>query len=255
MPIRSLVFGAILFVASGLSLQAGATFYAVSFDNGAFGTIDPFTGIFNQIGSALSGQAHDLTVASNGTVYAVVGTNLDTIDKVTGVATIIGAVPTGLQSLAFRSDGTLFGASYTDLFTVNPSTANATDLGALGLGAGVNADNIRFGGSTLYVMSAETNSRLFTLNQTTGAATLVGASGVDDISLGAFLGGTFYGTNQLGGVTDHIVSVVPATGAATEGATTNDIYVFALDPTSVPEPSTLLLIGAGCALLPLRRRK
>lgn len=246
MILRSLVLAAL----SSLSLYAGDVFYAVSFTspNSVFGTIDPFTGSFVQIGSAFPGLAHDIAVSPDGTVYSVVDSNLVTIDKSTGVATTVGAVPTNVQSLAFRPDGTLFGASYSDLFSLDPATASGADLGSMGLSA--SADNIRFDGSgTLYVMSAETDSQLYTVNQTTGAATFIGTSGADDISLGAFLGGAFYGTNQVSGTFDHVVQVNPATGLATEGALTNQIYTFALDPTSVPEPSTFLLLGAGLAVL------
>jgi hypothetical protein len=254
MLLRTLGLPALLLV-SGLALQAGEVFYAVSFDipTGVFGTLDPFTGSFSQIGPALPGHAHDVTVSPDGTVYAVVDSNLVTIDKSTGVAALIGALPANLQSLAFRSDSTLFGASFADLYTVDPSTAAGTLIGSLGVGTA--ADNIRFGaGNTLYLMSAESNSALYTVNTTTGATTLVGQSGVDDTSLGAFLGGTFYGTNQIGGTESHIVSIDSSTGLGTEGALTDDIYLFALDPTSVPEPGTVLLCAAGIGALLLRRR-
>jgi hypothetical protein len=243
-----------LLLASALSLHAGPIFYAVSFGSGGvFGTIDPFTGNFTQIGSPLSGYVHDVAVAPNGAVYALIDANLVSIDKSTGIATTIGALPSASESLAFRPDGTLFDATYTDLYTVDPSTADSTLLGSMGLA--VNADNIRFGGlGVLFVMSAENDSRLYTLNQTTGAATLVGASGVDDTSLGALYGGALYGTNQVGGTEDHIVRIDPATGLGTEGALTDNIYIFALDPTTVPEPSTLLLLPAGLVALFLWRR-
>jgi hypothetical protein len=254
MNLRSLGLAAGLALASGLSLHAGVVFYAVSFDipNGVFGTIDPFTGSFSQIGPALPGHAHDVTVAADGTVYAVVDSNLVTIDKTTGIASTVGALPSGLQSLAFRGDGILFGASYTGLYTVDPGTANANPIGSFGFGA-VNADNIRFGGGTLYVMTAESNSGLYSVDQTTGIPSFIGSSGVDDTSLGAFLGSTLYGTNLVGGVDSHIVQIDPSTGLGTEGALTNDIYLFALDPTSVPEPSTVLLLGVGIGLLAYKR--
>jgi len=247
---------ALLFV-SAISLHAAATFYAISFGSSSqFGTINPFNGVFAEIGVPLSGYGHDIAVAPNGTIYAIMDSNLVTIDKSTGVATTVGALPANSESLAFRSDGALFGATTTDLFTLDKTTGNGTDLGAFGFGGGATADNIRFNsGGVLYVMSAESDSRLFTLNQTTGAATLVGASGVDDISLGAFLGGTFYGTNQVNFTDDHMVSVDPATGIATEGALTNNIYVFALDPNSIPEPGTVLLLGLGCAVFAVRRAR
>src|SRR5689334_2791330 len=98
MLLRALGLSALLLV-SGFALQAGEVFYAVSFDipNGVFGTLDPLTGSFSQIGGAIPGHAHDVTVAPDGTVYAVVDTNLVTIDKSTGAATIIGELPANLQ--------------------------------------------------------------------------------------------------------------------------------------------------------------
>jgi hypothetical protein len=243
----------LLLFGSALSLHAGAVFYAVSFGSGGvFGTIDPSTGSFSQIGSPLPGYMHDISVAPDGTVYAVIDSNLVTIDRSTGISTTIGALPVNSESLAFRSDGTLFEATYTDLYVVDRSTADSTLLGSMGLG--VNADNIRFDDAgRLFVMSTDSNSLLYTVNQITGATTLVGASGVGDTSLGAFIGGTFYGTNQVG-TDDHIVRIDPVTALGTEGALTDNIYIFALDPTSVPEPGTLWLLGAGMIAVAVWRK-
>jgi hypothetical protein len=102
-------------------------------------------------------------------------------------------------------------------------------------------------------MSSDSNSLLYTLSQVTGASTLIGASGVNDTSLGAFVGGVFYGTNQVG-TDDHIVQIDPSTGQGTEGALTDNIYIFAMDPTSVPEPGTVGLLGAGIVILVWRKR-
>jgi outer membrane protein assembly factor BamB len=242
----------VLLGTSVLGLHAGPVFYTMSFgDAPALGTIDPNTGTVTPIGAPLTGFGHDITVSPSGAVYEIIDDNLFSINKTTGVSALIGALPTDAQSLAFRSDGTLFVGSHADLYTVNPLTAAGTLIGSMNLPA--SADNIRFGPSgNLYVMSAEANSGLYLLNTSTGASTFVGLSGQDDISLGAFYNGVFLGTNAP--VTGQMVTVNPATGAATIGAPTNGIYLFALDPTSVPEPGTFGLLLAGAGLLCFVRR-
>jgi hypothetical protein len=249
MSIRLLV----VLLGSLFALHAGPVFYAMSYaDTPVFGTIDPNTGTVTPIGAPLTGYGHDVTVSPSGAVYAIVDANLFSIDKSTGLASLIGALPADAQSLAFRSDGAFFVGSHTALYAVNPLTAAGTPIGAINLPA--NADNIRFDGSgNLYVMSAEPNSGLYLLNTSTAAATFVGSSGQDDISLGAFYGGVFLGTNAP--VTGQIVTVNPATGAGTVGAPVNGIYLFALDPTSVPEPGTFGLLLAGAALVLIRARR
>jgi hypothetical protein len=249
-PRASVCLAFTLVVGLSASLKA-TTFYALAFDQAStpFGTIDPTTGVFTQIGSAFANPADDIAVSPTGVVYAVLDSgSLITINTTTAAISVVGTLPSGVQSLAFRPDGTLFGATTTSLYTLNTSTAAGTLLGSLGLGTGIDADNIRFDGSTLFVMTVETNSRLFSLSQTTGAGTLVGSSGIDDVSLGAFFGGVFYGSNAAG-AQNHIAQINPATGAGTEGATMNNGYLFALAPASVPEPATFLICGAGLAFL------
>ena len=249
MSIRLLVF----LLLSVFALHAGPTFYTMSFATSPiFGTIDPNTGAVTTIGAPLTGYGHDITVSPAGLVYAIVDGDLLSIDKSTGVGSTIGALPTDAGSLAFRSDGTLFVATHTALYTVDPLTVGATLLGPMGLPA--NADNIRFDGSgNLYVMSAESNSGLYSLNTATGSASFIGLSGQDDISLGAFYGGVFLGTNAPS--ISQIVTVNPSTGAATTGALTNNIYLFALDPTSVPEPGTFGLLLAGATIVGFARKR
>jgi hypothetical protein len=248
MALRLLIF----LLGSFFVLHAGPVFYAMSYaDSPVFGTIDPNTGTVSPIGTPLTGFGHDVTVSPSGAVFAIVDDNLLSIDKTTGVASTIGALPADAQSLAFRTDGTLFLGSHTALFLVNPLTAGGTLIGPMNLP--VNADNIRFDGSgNLYVMSAEANSALYLLNTSTGATTFVGLSGQDDISLGAFYGGVFLGTNAP--VTGQIVTVNPATGAGTIGAPVNGTYLFALDPRSVPEPGTFGMLLAGAMLVVARVR-
>lgn len=241
-----------LVLALGLSAGSkGATFYALAFDQPTttpFGTIDPTTGVFTQIGSNFPDSAQDIAVSPTGVVYAILETGaLVTINTTTAAITTVGTLPSGVQSLAFRPDGTLFGASGTSLYTLNKSTAAGTLLGAMGLG-GSGADNIRFDGSTLLVMTTDANSKLYSLNQTTGAGTLIGSSGVNDVSLDAFSGGILYGSNTVG-AQNRIVQINPATGAGTEGANMSTEYLFSLASTAAPEPATFLICCAGLALL------
>jgi hypothetical protein len=245
MLLRSLLSVSLLAITFGTTLHAGPVFYTVAFKTtpspGVFGTIDPSTGVVTPIGGATLVQTHDIALSPSGVVYSIEDTNLVTIDKLTGTPTTVGTLPTGLQSLAFGADGALFGVTDTTLYSLNPATAGGTPIGLLGIGAGL--DNLRFDGSGgLFIMTAETDSRLFSVNQSTGAATLIGASGQDDISLGAFYGGVFIGTNAGGGG-PQLVTVSPFTGLGTAGAPTDNIYLIALDPTSVPEPSTFALFG------------
>lgn len=238
---------------SAAALHAGPVFYAVSFKApisapvGVFGTIDPNTGVVTPIGPETPNLSHDIAISPVGQVYGIFDESLYTIDKLTGSTALIGAMPTAIQSFAFRSDGVLFGVDDTSLYTVNPATAATTLIGSLGLGVGL--DNIRFDNSgNLHVMTAEADSSLYLVNQTSGAASLIGASGTDDISLGAYYGGRFLGVN----VTDQprLVSVNPFTGAATLGAPTGGvIYLFALDPTTVPEPGTIGMIVLGAVFV------
>jgi DNA-binding beta-propeller fold protein YncE len=259
---RTVLLAAAL-LASAFSAHAGPVWYALAFKapdvapTSVFGTIDPATGVVTPIGVTPATLGHDIAVSPGGQVYGTFGDSsesLYSIDKLTGATTLIGAFGADIHTLAFRSDGALFGASTTDLYKINPATGAATLVGATGMGT--DTDNIRFDPlGILYVMSAESDSRLFTLNQTTGAATLIGSSGTDDISLGGFLGGAFLGTNADPGGEARLVSVNPLTGAATLGATTdNTIYVIALDPTSVPEPGTIVLLSLPLGILLIRRR-
>ncbi len=253
MPGRSLLVIFTLILGFSASLKA-TTFYALAFDQTTtpFGTIDLTTGAFTQIGSAFPDAADDIAVSPTGMVYAVLDSgSLITINTTTAAISVVGTLPAGVQSLAFRPDGTLFGATTTSLYTLNPSTAAGTLLGSMGLG-GSDADNIRFDGSTLFVMTVDTNSRLYSLSQTSGAGTLIGPSGIDDVSLGAFFGGVFYGSNAAS-AQNHIAQVNPSTGVGTEGANTSTEYLFALAPATVPEPATFLICYAGLAFLAGKR--
>jgi hypothetical protein len=255
MSIRHAVFATALLLFSSAIGVAGPVFYTISYgDAPIFGTIDPFTGTVTQIGTPLAGYGHDVTVSPTGSVYAVIDQDLYSINKFTAAATHIGTFAAEMQTLAFRGDGTLFGAAFDGfLYTVNPLTGVETAVGSMGLPDG--PDNIRFDDlGNLYIMTATTNSALYLLNQSTGAGSFVGLSGQDDTSLGAFYGGVFLASNAPGGA-PQMLTVDRSTGLGTPGASANGIYLFALDPTSVPEPGTVAMVVGGLGVLLLARRR
>lgn len=105
-----------------------------------------------------------MSTDSPGTFYS--------INKVTGAATAIGAQGQQVTGLA-SGGGVIFGlgGDGTDnLVTINTTTGVATSVGSLGI-SGINDGGIDFAGSTLW--GIEDGGRIFTINTTTGAGTLV----------------------------------------------------------------------------------
>jgi hypothetical protein len=106
---------------------------------------------------------------------------LYTINPANGVGTIVGATGLpGLQGLDFSPSGQLFGwdvglsgSNGAGLVTINTTTGVATDVNpAVG---GIALQSIAFHSSgTLY---GAVDSQLYSINPTTGAATLIGGSG------------------------------------------------------------------------------
>ncbi len=84
----------------------------------------------------------------------------------------------GIESLAFRpSDGALFGATQSKLYTINPATGTATLVGSYGspTNLGTTGQNIRFAqDGNLYVSNTSTNTDIYRINTSTGAATWMG---------------------------------------------------------------------------------
>ncbi len=146
-----------------------------------FGTIDLVSGNFTRIASLGKSLINDIAYCpTNGMVYGISNSLvLVTFNKTNGTVTpVTNLSVTGIQSLAFRpSDGALFGASQSALYTVNPTTGKATSVGNYGSPTNLNSkgQNIRFAqDGNLYVSNTSTNTDIYRINTSSGAATWMG---------------------------------------------------------------------------------
>jgi len=192
----------------GLAYDAATdTLFATGVDNASVETvysINRFTGATTVIGhpnpnGPAGGNYSSGGLAINpltGIMYSTVingGPNfgLCTISKTTGDATLIGQFTgsyTGLYGLGFRDDGVLFGNGFSEyvylasmLFTVDTATAASTVIGPHGVTVGRKLlySGLAFGpDGTLYSLGSTSASAqgLYSVNPTTGAAMLIGAS-------------------------------------------------------------------------------
>ena len=155
--------------------------------------------------------------------------NLYTINRITGVATLVG--PTGIQnaSLAFAPNGTL----YITTANVNPDDPSGAFID-------VNVDTVD-----------PSTGRI----RTSVPTPMFWAALAFDPTTGLLFGGTG-GGNDLTSVSGDIFEIDPATGnIAGHVSTTGKNFVGDLDFRPVPEPISLTLMATGLAAILCYRRR
>jgi len=155
------------------------TWYGCQFNNGWLWTIDEVTGDMTLIGGGgvgLNGLAYDLTT---GLMYGATGTDLYSINMISGDQTLVGSFNTGglVVGIAFDGEGNLYAEDLgTDcLYSVDPLTGAATLIGPFGLSLNYAQDmayDITW--DVLYLAAYTGTGQLYTCDVTTGACTLVG---------------------------------------------------------------------------------
>jgi hypothetical protein len=200
---------------------------------------------------------------NGGVAYGISDTS-NLID-LTGAGEItVGPLGHDILSLAFQTDGpsTVFGTSYQDLYAINLSTAATTLIGHMGNFAESGLIGTAIGyADTLFL--AEQNgapmSSLYTVDKTTGLASLVGPIGFAVTSLfdeNDGLNEALYGFTPDG----KIILINSLTGAGTflanETTSPNSnglltgVIIGASSDALAPEPSSLILAAfGGLALL------
>jgi hypothetical protein len=256
----SIFLGAVVAIALG-SVGANASPFAYeSTSSDQWGTIDLGTGAFTQLGTS-AGQLSGLGevggniyggLSGSSTLYRINPTDgaLTSIGSDLGISYFdTGSTTSGLFAISFLNPS--------DLYQINPLTGTATDVGPLGITiqtAGV-FTGMSTNSSALYIT---TGTRFYSVNTSTGQATLIGSTDGPQIGAMVMLGGTLYGGSDPA---NQVYTLDTTSGAAgfvanvTNGA--SEFYGLApLTATPLPSTWTMMLIGlASIGLIAHRRQK
>jgi len=254
----------------GATASAAPVLYGVSSSNpGVLYTIDTATGaatevvLLNDVLSftGLEFLGEDLYVSDIGSF----GGSFGRIDLNTGAVTVLSnqAGSDNWWGLAANEAlGILYTIADGDTLAAVDTTGASVSVGATGfsnLGAGLAFDA---GTSTLYALGFD--GGLYTVDTSTGAATLVGATGLSfpNVHQGLAINpetGVLY-MNDADGL-DSLYTIDKQTGLATLVGPNGPVAGFGIDglaflnsTSEVPEPATFALVGLALVAVALRKR-
>lgn len=208
--------------------DAGPVVYVAGSGN-EFGTLDLLTGAYSNIGT-LSLPVGDSIYGmgfSGGSLYgldsSVPNANLELINTTNANVTTVGGINQSAIDGTADASGVMYAMSQDPtnsiFYKLDPGTTGTTTtvVGSTGIAStglmAVNASGTQIFTGTNDPMTGTTD--LYSVNPTTGVATLVGDTGFYIIN-GLFVGGTLYGFDDN---TNAIVTINTTTGMATQVAT------------------------------------
>jgi PEP-CTERM motif len=265
--LTQLAAAAAVLLSAGLA-QASAL-YATSFGGATsqLYTVDPTTGAVALVGT-VDAQVGDLTSLGGSTLMGVdLGSRnaLVTIDPLTGgllsTVGITGARGAITSIAADPTTGKLYGNTTTgfggddQLYLIDPTSGVATLLGAIGF-RDVYALGFTQGGELLGISNS--TEQLLSLSVLSGLGTAIGATGSnlqydiasrpeDDL---------LFGLSSLDmGLKTYDTTTGAASAVGPYGVSVNLAGLAFLGSATVPEPSTLAILGLGLAGLGVTRRR
>ncbi len=222
---------------------------------GRLATVDVADGTATLIGS-MGVVMTDIAFDPSGNLFGLDFTNLYTINSTTAAVSLIGAhgVDEG-NALVFATDGTLFaaGAGTTSLFTLSPGTGASTAIADIGFAS---AGDLAFINGDFFLSSLQDQLIRIDLGSPT-TASVIGSFGFSNVfGLATAEDGVLYGIAET-----EVFSVNTGTGAGTlasdyrgQGISQSFGSSFVSEAV-IPEPSTLLLLAVGSAMLSAKRRR
>ncbi len=144
--------------------------------------------------------------------------NLGYVDVLTGTVKIIGNMGVTMTDIAFDPQGNLYGVTFSSFYSIDKTTAAATKIGDLG----ISLNSLTFD-STGKLYGA--TDRLYTVNPSTGEATLIGNGGVSYSSQGdlAFVDSRLYLTSG-----NSLIELNTSTGSGSLVGSMGFSYIMAL---------------------------
>jgi len=262
------LFGSVVSMILGVGSAVEAASIVVGTENNVLNFIDTNTlSTTNSIGvTGTNGVLTDVAFNQNGTLYGITFGELYTINKNTGVASLVGNLGgLGFNALVINASGQAFSATNNggDLFQVNLSTGAASSLGTIGNGFDSSSGDLEFANGTLFGVDGNNGTdRLYSITTGPVTGTDIGSTGLSQLFGLAFAEGVMFG---FSGQSSDLLSVNLITGLASSlGAISgftggNGVFGASTVVSVVPLPAALPLYGTGLALMGFvgwrRRRK
>jgi hypothetical protein len=153
------------------------------------------------------------------TLYGVSFNQLLRHNPDTGAGVVVGAIGGGFQTngLAVASDGTIYaGTTGGQLIRINPVSGAGTVVGNFGGGLTSSGDFAFDSNDVLYGTLDQAGADVLArIDRNTGAAAVIGATGLRAVYGLAFFCCRLYGANDAGGGTGELAHINVATGRAT----------------------------------------